>query len=73
MFNHCQNTKIFNAIIGMNTVNVIDLFTRFKGFNKRRSNTAVYQKRPASLRARPTVTKPDFYIRFGTPSIFFGA
>ena len=57
----------------MNAVNVVNLFTRFKRFNKRRSNKAVYQKRFAFFRAGRAVTKPHLNIGFGTPGIFFNA
>jgi len=55
----------------MNAVNVVNLFPRFKGFNKRRSNKAVYQKRFAPFCAGRAVPEPYLNVRFGAPGIFF--
>lgn len=71
MFYNLHNPQIFNAIVTVNSVDVVNLLISLKRFDKSVGYQTMYQKTLATFCAKPAVAKPHFNVWLCAAGVFF--
>jgi len=66
-----HDPQIFNSIVAVNSVDVVNLLISLKGLDKGIGHQTMHQKTLATFCAKTTIAKPHFNVWFCAASVFF--